>query len=574
VAFRPSTAGCYPRRFYHLVIMTKAQAPHEEQGTLSRRDLLLGAASATGVLALNSIGPVASVAAAGASPRPGKSARRIADGAGTIDGLVRSGPLEVRSGRTLRFDPKRDTALEVTGNLVVRGRLEMKPEPGVEHVLRFVDVDESAFVGGGLDPLDTDVGLWVMEEGVLDVRGTSKRAWNRSGASGSWDRRDELVAAPVAPGDFEPTSFALGDRVPKWEGRRAEVLNLTRNVRIEGTPGGRAHVFIRSMRPQRIRNATLRHLGPRQPDGEYTASVLGRYGLHFHHCHKGSAGSLVEGVVIRDCGAHAFVPHLSHGITFRDCIAYDVFDEAYWWDPHDRTNDLLIDRCVAGSVHFDPDVRGFRLAAFLLGLGNGMALRRCVAFAVHGSRTSSGYSWPEIPSGVWTFRDNLAHNNVAAGIFVWQNVEAPHLIRRFTAYNNGEAGVIHGAYSNSYHYRDLDLTGQEIAVRLSASGRPDRSGRPQSWVDVRGGRLIIESHGLASQAPALFLRCSFAGGVTVNEFVGHPGAFDFVECGLEPDGFRIEHLNPRTVIRVQRGDGSAFELTAAGVRDIHPFYPY
>jgi hypothetical protein len=525
------------------------------------------------MLALGSLGPAVSLAAADAHPHR-TATRRSTDAAGTISGLIRSGPLEVRAGRTLRFDPTGDTTLEVTGNLVVRGRLEMRPAPGVEHVLRFVDVDESAFVGGGLDPLDTDVGLWVMDDGALDLRGTGKRAWNRSGASRSWDRRDELVVAPVAPGDFEPAPFVTGDPVPSWEGRRAEVLNLTRNVRIEGTPGGRAHVFIRSARPQTIRYATLRHLGPRQPDGEFTASVLGRYGLHFHHCHEGSDGSLVEGVVVRDCGAHAFVPHMSHGITFRDCIAYDVFDEAYWWDPHDRTDDLLIDRCVAGSVHFDPDSRGYRLAAFLLGLGTGLVLRRCVAFAVHGSRTSSGYSWPEIPSGVWTFRDNVAHNNVAAGVFVWQNVEEPHLIRQFTAYHNGEAGIIHGAYSNAYHYRDLDLTGQETAIELHASGRPDRRGRAQSWVDVRGERLIVRSHGRPSEAPALFLRCSFAGGVTMDEVVGHPGAFDFVECGLEPDDFLIESLNPGTVTRVQRDNGSAFELTAAGVRDVSPFYPY
>jgi hypothetical protein len=550
--------------------MTKAQTPNDARAELSRRGLLLGAASATGLLALGSLGPAASVAAVDISHRT--TGRRNVDG--TIDGLIRSDPLEVREGRTLRFDPTRDTTLEVSGNLVVRGRLEMRPAPGVQHVLRFVDVEESAFVGGGLDPLDTDVGLWVMGDGVLDLRGTRKRAWNRRGASPSWGRRDELLAAPVAPGDLEPVPFVAGDPVPFWEGRRAEVLNLSRNVRIEGTPGGRAHVFIRSTRPQSIGFVTLRHLGPRQPDGEYTASVLGRYGLHFHHCHEGSQGSLVEGVVVRDCGAHAFVPHMSHGITFRDCIAYDVYDEAYWWDPHDRTDDVLIDRCVAGSVRFDPDLRGYRLAAFLLGLGSRMVMRRCVAFAVHGNLTSSGYSWPEIPSGVWTFRENVAHNNVAAGIFVWQNVGKPHLIRRFTAYNNGVAGIIHGAYSNAYHYRDLDLIGQETAIELSATGRLDPHGSAQSWVDVRGGRLVVRSHGLPGEAPALFLRCSFTGGVTLDEVVGYPGALDFVDCGLEPDGFHVGSMDPATVIRVQRGDGTAYELSATGVRDIGPFYPY
>jgi hypothetical protein len=450
----------------------------------------------------------------------------------------------------------------------------MRPEPGVEHVLRFVDVDEGAFVGGGLDPIATDVGLWVMGEGALDVRGTKKQPWNRTGTAPDWYPDDELVAAPVEPGDVEPTAFREGDPVPAHGARRAEVLNLTRNARIEGTPGGRAHVFIRSSARQSVRYAALRHLGPRQPDGEDTAAVLGRYGLHFHHCHEGSNGSVVEGVVVRDCGAHAFVPHMSHGITIRGCIAYEVFDDAYWWDPEEVTNDLVIDSCVAASVHFDPEFRGYRLAGFLLGLGRRIELRRCVAFAVHGARTSAGYVWPEAPSGLWAFEDNLAHNNVAAGIFVWQNVREPHRIERFTAYHNGAAGIIHGAYSNSYHFRDLDLAGQDIAIDLIAAGRPDLRGRTQSWIGVDGGRLLVSGHGLPGDSPVLFRSCRFRGGVTMNDGDGEPGALDFVDCGLEPEDFVVESMQPGTVIRVQRPDRSAFELTQAGVRSIRAFYPY
>jgi hypothetical protein len=415
--------------------------------------------------------------------------------------------------------------------------------------------------------------MWVMGDGVLDVRGTKKRAWNRTGTSRTWERGDELVAAPVERGDVEPTPFTDGDTVPSSAGRRAEVLNLTRNARIEGTPAGRAHVFIRSTGRQTIRYATLRYLGPRQPEGEYTASVLGRYGLHFHHCHDGSQGTLVEGVVVRDCGAHAFVPHMSHGITIRDCIAYEVFDEAYWWDPEERTDDLLIDRCVAASVHFDPEFRGYRLAAFLLGLGRRVELRRSVAFSVHGARTSAGYVWPEAPSGLWAFTDNVAHNNDVAGIFVWQNTREPHLIQRFTAFHNGAAGVIHGAYANAYHFADLDLRGQDTAVQLIAAGRPDVRGRPQSWSGVQGGRLLVSAHGLPGDAPALFIDCSFAGGVTMDDGDGDPGALDFVRCGLEPPDFDLASMHPGTVIRVQREDDTAFELTAAGVRDIGAFHP-
>jgi hypothetical protein len=499
---------------------------------------------------------------------------RATEASGAIRGLRRAGALEVAPGDTLTFDPAADTTLELTGNLVVRGRLVMRPEPGVEHVLRFVDVDESAFVGGGLDPIDTDVGLWVVGAGALDLQGTPKQAWNRTGSSPTWRRGDELVVAPVAAGDFSPKPFAAGAAFPAFDGRRAEVLNLTRNVRIEGTPGGRAHVFIRSSRPSSVRYAALRHLGPRQPGGATTVGVLGRYGLHFHHAHDGSRGSLVEGVVVRDGGNHAFVPHMSHGITIRDCIANEVFEDAYWWDPEDPTDDLVIDRCVAAGVHFDPEDDGHRLAGFLLGLGRRMQLRRCVAFGVHGQRDSAGYVWPEAPSGLWTFEDNLAHNNAFAGIFVWQNVREPHRIRDFTAYHNGTAGIIHGAYANSYHYRDLDLRDQTNAIDLVAAGRLDVHGHPQSWIGVRGGSLVVQSHNLPGETPVLFRECSFPGGVTIADGRGDPGPLDFVDCGLEPSDFSAASMNAGTVVRVQRSNGTAFELTTSGARHIARFFPY
>jgi hypothetical protein len=351
------------------------------------------------------------------------------------------------------------------------------------------------------------------------------------------------------------------------------VLNLTRNVRIEGTPSGRSHVFIRSMRPQSIRYAALRFLGPRQPSGDSTEGVLGRYGLHFHHAHDGSRGSVVEGVVVRDCGNHAFVPHMSHGITITSCISHETFEDAYWWDPHDRTLDLVIDRCVAAGVHADPEIHGYRLAGFTLGAGRNLLMRGCVAFGVQGNDTSAAFIWPEAPSGLWDFEDNLAHNNAVAGIFVWQNAAEGHRITRFTSYNNGKAGIIHGAYVNPYHYRDLDLRDQTNAIELIAAGRTDALGRPQSWTDVEGGTLSVGEHHLPGEVPTLFERCSFPGGVTLDDGAGDPGPLDFVNCGLHPSDFSVISLNPGTVIRVQGSDGAAYELTASGARDISRFHP-
>jgi hypothetical protein len=98
------------------------------------------------------------------------------------------------------------------------------------------------------------------------------------------------------------STFVKGSPVPRARADvpAAEVLNLTRNVRIEGTPGGRSHVFIRNDVPtiHTIRDVALRYLGPRKGKKK----VLGRYALHFHMCGASTKGSAVEATVVRDAG--------------------------------------------------------------------------------------------------------------------------------------------------------------------------------------------------------------------------------------------------------------------------------
>ena len=202
------------------------------------------------------------------------------------------------------------------------------------------------------------------------------------------------------PSLSQPTRFAHPAVKVDRSTRAAEVLNLTRNVRIEGAPGGRAHIFVLSSRPQSLQNVAIRHMGPRQPADGFTEAVLG-HGLHFHMSGDGSRGSVVENVVIRDTGAHAFVAHLSNGVTFRNCISHDTFDDPYWWDgaPDTRTpgppsQDIVYDRCVASMVQSDPPFRGYRLAGFFLGRGDGNKAVGCVAVGVQGTTDAAGYIWP------------------------------------------------------------------------------------------------------------------------------------------------------------------------------------
>lgn len=49
----------------------------------------------------------------------------------------------------LKFNPAVGNLLQTSGNVVVEGRLVMRPaNAGVNHTLRFINVNEAAFVGG------------------------------------------------------------------------------------------------------------------------------------------------------------------------------------------------------------------------------------------------------------------------------------------------------------------------------------------------------------------------------------------------------------------------------------------
>ena len=426
----------------------------------------------------------------------------------------------IAAGEVLQFDPTQDTTLEVSGNLIVEGTLEMRPNDGVTHTLRFLGVDEESFVGGGVEVLESDRGLWVTGSGRLDLHGEEKVGWNRTGMDASWSGTDELRVAPHAPGDFGTggfDSFTLGASVPQADSSlpATEVFNLTRSVNIEGTAGGRSHVTIMSSVPQEIRYVTFRHMGPRQAEGSDTEGVMGRYPLHFHVAGDGSRGSVVEGSVVRDSGHRGIVVHSSHGVTVRDNVIYDVFDDAIWWDPGEEnaSDDNVFENNFVGLVQVDPAFQGFTLSAFNLGRGVGNAANGNVAAGVQGNKNCSGFQWPSGGSGLWEFQDNVAHNNRCHGIFVWQNSSPNHTIENFVAYRNNSAGVNHGAYTNNYVYENLYLfENEEYGVINHAFSHPPRTGTlQQTWscVTVVGspiGVSVAVSNAADPGDPAIFDR--------------------------------------------------------------------
>jgi hypothetical protein len=479
------------------------------------------------------------------------------------------------------LDPDKSITITASQNVLVLGELVMKPASGdIEHALVFEGVDTSAFVGGGMDPVPTDVGLWVMGDGQLDLEGEEKAAWGYEYDS-SW-QGDEVFAAPNTEGDYVNFSEVTSTPPPNELGFQPELLNLTRNVRIEGSPDGYTHVFIRSTQPQVIRYAALRYVAPTFGESDAT----GRYGIHIHMAGDGSRGSIVEGVVVRDAGNHAFVPHASHGITFRDTIAFNVLNEAYWWDPaqdeedtSNDTNDLVWDRAVVAGLDLGVDGNRFRLSGFYLGNGTNVTITNSVAVGVKGEEfsESSGFIWPEGAGAVWLFENNVAHNNLSNGVFVWQNNSEVHPVDGLIAYYNGKAGIEHGAYENSYQYADLNLVENGAAIISHALGSESAEGEAdtQTWTNIvsNGGELFIDEHATQPEVPVRFMNCDFGVVVVADGDGGVPGDYDFINCDLQPEEFDLESAYGSSIFRVQNADGRAYQLRGDGtLTEIEPFF--
>jgi len=320
-------------------------------------------------------------------------------------------------------------------------------------------------------------------------------------------------------------------------------------------------------------------LGPRKPAEEFTELVLGRYALHFHHSHDGSRGSVVDGVVIRDAGSHAFVPHLSHGIAFRDCISHNTLEDAYWWDgaPDTRTDgppshDVLYRRCVASLVQYDPPFRAFTLTGFFLGRGDGNVIRDSVAVGIQGNTSSAGFIWPEGSEGIWTFEHNLAHNNGNHGIFTWQNTAKVHVITKFTAYHNGGGGISHGAYNNRYVYRNSTLYGNRAGAVIVHANSGD-SPPPllfQNLACYAAGQsdylVTFDRHNGDAGIPTRFEGCSFRGAGKAafgwlyqgQDGDSSPEVFDIVNSTISGNEFWLaKGIHPDSRIRVSdRSRGS------------------
>ena len=540
--------------------------------------------------------------------------------------------LQIATSGSLVFDPSKNTVLESSGNIVNEGLLKMIPSSqSIKHTLRFIGVVENNFVGGGMDVLSTDVGLWVMNNGQLDLQGAQKTSWTRAldtllggtskitllSAPQGWVAGDQLITTPTAAPNTNAFVSAFDDNLigsvsgssvslntplaythPKVNSQwTAEVINVTRNVSIEGTPLGRSHIFIRSGKPQTLKHVQLRFMGPRKDiNGDrITELVKGRYGLHFHHSMDGSRGSLVEGCVIRDTGNHSYVPHVSHGILFKNNVAYNVTETPFWWDETDPSHDTVWDgnivalsKFVSHSISiltaFDPGQFPPSLSSsgFLMGKGDDNICINNVAVGCTGDRGAGGaYNWEANSEGVWKFENNVAHNN-DNGLRVWQVTPRHHVIRGFTAYHNG-VGIFHGAYANSYKYADSYLYGNTFEIK---AGSVDSNRVRVENTVIDGAGLVdhcirnLESP-LAGAVPALVLNCTLKGAkkeAILNEnVIGQSGplvkGLDIILSNVT-GGYAIDSgVSSAEFIRIQPVSGTPIKMTLSGQTTIAPFAP-
>jgi len=511
-----------------------------------------------------------------------------------------SGPVTLTStytvpvGQVAEWDPFVTTTVTCDNvNFIVNGTIRQRPNaPSVIHTLRFTNINEAGVVGGGNVPLSTDPGLWVTDTGVMDCQGAARKTWLRATAGltvgqtsftvpagHNWVNGDTLVFVPTAAGtstqyDERTINSVAGDTIgissgltfahpsvtlPNAQVILPEILNMTNNVAWEGQDiTHRSHSFVRNTTPvvHTMKNVSIRYMGPRKSG----LKIVGRWPTHFHHGGGNIDGQVIENVVVRDSGSHAFVAHDTDGITFLNCVAHNTQEHQYWWDfdlASDHPDRITYDSCIGSKVLFgEPGGARLRLSAFFLNFGGNPIdgpddhiCRNCIAVGVANEVDTSGYQWPEVDTtlitqqeGQWVFDNNIAHNNGAHGLFGWENVgtRTPPPNNNFIAYHNGRAGMRWGAYGFGVSHNNV------VTYKNGFNYAADQVGSAE---------LIIDAHDSTSQILD-FRDCIFDGGgvnphaIRIAETLNFPPPelthyHDCLFTGFTQNVLRVNNTEPR-----------------------------
>ena len=561
-----------------------------------------------------------------------------------------SGRTVIPAGTVVTLDPHADVVVTLVmdnvvrldAGLIVRGTLVSQPDAGHHHEFAITGpFQESHFMGAsgsGDAVVPSDIGIWVRDGGSLSLQGSPRTRLSYltadapAGASAltcavppDWQVGDLVVIAGTSPSttagfDRSSETFAIGAGTTGTtlvldgtlvhdhpgvvvDGNRhyPEVINLSSNLTVHGGgPTQRSHLHLcqpTAGRAHVLNNVEIFDMGPRSATGGFR----GRYPLHFHDCGNNLAGLVVESVVVHDSGFHAFVPHMSGGITLSHCVSHHTRDVAYWWDDGDETDACTWSGCVASSCFGTP-------AAFQLGITDRSVIEDCVSFCQQGKATSSAFAWPGTSNrsaGFWVMTNCLAHNSTDLGMYPYLNNAVPSPpADGFVAFNCGGAGSEHGAYGNRLRFMNVAIGscgGRPLAPSVQAALELEMVNSialPQIYYSscsfdasqLCPAALVIKWTAGITQAPVGFLNCSFSGftdsavncinagdgstrftwtdfiGCTVN---GRPMTYQDVRLSAVVPGtifrFQDDPLNPSTVVQLN-SDGSHFSIS--------PFYPY
>lgn len=277
---------------------------------------------------------------------------------------------------------------------------------------------------------------------------------------------------------------------------------------------------------------------------------LGDYPLHWHLNGSSTRGTVVEGVVVIDGKNHAYVPHGSHGITFKDVIAKNTRNDAFWWDAPgtndcsdrdkfctaDNSNDTTYDHVLVDGVNIPHGEQNHHaVAGFRLGAGSGNVVRNSVAINIKGGKNCSGFHWPSkanqnVGGNVWLFANNFSQSPDCHGIFVWQNDSNNHVISGFTG-----SGINHGSYGNNHVYRDFDVP----YVNIHASGWRAHDGR--------AGTVVAHRHRQQRQPTAIFTNVEIDRFI-VNNAGDEPGHYVLNNSGMSCTDVEYQAVEPESKV--------------------------
>uniref|UniRef100_A0A7S4V4Q2 Apple domain-containing protein n=1 Tax=Ditylum brightwellii TaxID=49249 RepID=A0A7S4V4Q2_9STRA len=218
----------------------------------------------------------------------------------------------------------------------------------------------------------------------------------------------------------------------------AEVASLNRPVKFtsvkdnSGAHGGHLIIYHTPHVAQLLEGVEVRAFGQ--------SGILGRYPIHFHHS-QNVDGSIIRKNVVRDSEQRCIVVHGTNFVMVENNVAYDTRGHCFiaaedGYETDNTFKDNLGARTKRG-VNLPGSSNDLRCSTFWITNPNNYFIGNVAAGCV-----LSGF-WFEEPKQdpVYLFKDNVAHNNMNAGINLYPHgysPPSPAYFDNLTLYNNGK----------------------------------------------------------------------------------------------------------------------------------------